>query len=204
VARDLELTLITALQQTVLRPAILVHIDCSTGPVRLWSGVGDLAWPASPAVVWSGVGAFGGISPITETRDVRAEGIKLTLSGIPTDMVSLALSDAQPGREVNAYLAMFDASDTIITDPFLSFSGLTDSIELFEGGDTSTIVVSAESALIRLQRANESRFTHDDQQIRFTGDLGFEFNEQLQELALQFGPLGQGVPTGQKLVSRRR
>jgi hypothetical protein len=203
-ARDLELTLVTALQQAVLRPAILVSIDSSAGIVRVWSGKGTLAWPASPAVNWTGLGELGGISSIDETRDVQAKGIKLTLSGIPTDMVSLALSDAEPGREVNVYLAMFDASGVIITDPYLAFSGSTDAINLVEGGDTSTIEVSVESELIRLQRANESRFTHDDQQIRFSGDLGFEFVEQLQELSIPFGPQEQGVPTGQKLVSRRR
>jgi hypothetical protein len=203
-ARDIAAQLLTALGQTVLRPAILVSIDSSTGPVRVWSGMGTLNWPASPAVPWTGLGELGGISSIEETRDVRAEGIKLTLSGIPAAMVSLALSDAEPGREVNVYLAAFTDAGEIIADPYLAFSGETDAINLVEGGDSSTLEVAAESELIRLQRANESRFTHEDQQYRFPGDLGFEYVEQLQEFNIQFGPQGDNVPIGQKLVSRRR
>jgi hypothetical protein len=203
-ARDIELTLVSALQQTVIRPAVLVEIDSSTGVERFWSGVGTLAWPASPAVNWTGLGELLGVSNIDETRDVQAKGIKLTLSGIANSMVSLALSAAEPGRTVNLYLVMLDANGVVIVDPYLAFSGPTDAINLVEGGDTSISELAVESELIRLQRANESRFTHDDQQIRFSGDLGFEFVEQLQELKLQFGPLSEGAPTGQKLVSRRR
>lgn len=203
-ARDLESALLTALGQTVLRPAVLVSIDATTGTQRFWSGMGTLNWPASPAVEWIGLGNLGGISGIGETRDVRAEGIKLTLSGIPSANVSLALEEAEPGRDIKVYLAMFTDAGVLITDPYQAFSGMTDAINLVESGETATIEVSAESDLVRLQRANESRYTHDDQQFRFPGDLGFEFIEQLQEFQIQFGPQGNGVPTGQKLVSRRR
>lgn len=203
-ARDLEATLITALSQNVIRPGILVEIDTASGVVRVWSGKGTLSWGGgSPANQWTGLGDFGGISPIGETRDVRAEGIKLSLSGIPAGMVSLALSDAQPGRTVSVYLAMLTETGTVIVDPYLAFSGLTDAVQMVESGETSTLEISAESELIRLQRANESRYTHDDQQIRFPGDKGFEYVEQLQEFEVQFGPQGEGIPIGQKLVSRR-
>lgn len=203
-ARDLEPDLLDALAESVIRPAILVEMESSSGTTRVWSGIGTLAWPASPPTNWSGLGELGGISGIDETRDVEAKGIKLTLSGIPDDLISLALEDAQPGRAVKVYLAMFDESGQIVVDPYLAFSGLTDAINLVESGETSTIEVSAESDLIRLQRSNESRYTQDFQAIRFPDDIGFEYVEELQEFDIQFGPLGEGVPVGQKLVSSRR
>ena len=43
-----------------------------------------------------------------------------------------------------------------------------------------------------LKRSRERRYTHDDQQIDFPGDLGFEFVPKLQELNLVWG--GQNVP----------
>ena len=204
-ARNLSDPLLTALGQTVLRPAILVEIETVSGTVRVWSGMGSLYWGGGspPANEFLGVGELGSISAIGETRDIRAEGITLRLSGIPTDMISLALTDAQPGLPVRVWIAALTETGAIIVDPYLAFSGLTDAISMMESGTTATIVIAAESELIRLQRANESRYTHDDQQRRFPGDLGFEFQEQLQEFAIPFGPLPDNVPVGLKLVSRR-
>lgn len=205
-ARDLTAALLTALGQTVIRPAYLVDLDTTAGHVRAWSGIGSLLWGGSPANEFTGVGELGSISVINETRDIRAEGIVIRLSGIPADMVALALNEAQPGRTVLVYTAMFTEAGVLIVDPYLSFSGLTDSVTMVEGGDGSTIEIACESELIRrIQHANETRYTHDDQQVRFPGDLGFEFNEQLNDgLAIPFGPVGDNVPIGQRLVSRRR
>ena len=203
-ARDLESTLLTALGQTVLRPAYLVAIETTSASVRVWSGIGSLSWGGgSPADVYTGLGKLGGISAIGETRDVHAQGITLQLSGIPADMVSLALTEARSGLAVNVWIAALTDAGAIVVDPYLAFSGLTDSIRMVEGGETSTIEIASESELIRLQRANESRYTHDDQQIRFPGDLGFEFQEQLQDFSIPFGPVGDNVPVGPKLVNRR-
>lgn len=206
-ARDLTPAIITALGQAVIRPAILVDLDTASGHVRLWSGLGSFVWLGN---TFTGVGKLGTISAIGETRDIRSQGIKLTLSGIPSDMISVALNDALPGLSVNVWIAMFTdpngspPTSTMIVDPYLAFSGLTDSIDLVDGGDTSTIEIAAESELIRLQQANETRYTHEDQQRRFPGDLGFEFQEQLQELNIPFGPIPNNVPLGVKLVSRPR
>lgn len=200
-ARDLSAAVITALGQTVIRPAYLVDLDTTAGHVRAWSGIGSLFWGGSPANEFLGVGKLGSISVIGETRDIRAEGIVIRLSGIPADMVSLALDQARPGLTVLVYIAMFTDAGVLIVDPYLSFSGLTDSVTMLEGGDSSTIEIACESELIRLQRANETRYTHEDQQIRFPGDLGFEFQEQLQEMALPFGPQPDNIPQ-QSVASR--
>lgn len=204
-ARDLSAAVITALGQTVIRPAYLVDLDTTAGHVRAWSGIGSLFWGGSPANEFLGVGELGSISVIPETRDIRAEGIVIRLSGIPADMVSMALNEAQPGRDLLVYIAMFDADGAMFVDPYLSWSGMSDSVTMVEGAQTSTIEIAGENELARLQHGNETRYTHDDQQIRFPGDLGFEFQEQLNDgLLIPFGPVGDNVPIGQRLISRRR
>lgn len=202
-ARDLESALLGALNDDVLRPVLLVSVDTPSGVYRFASGQGSLYWPESPAVEWLGTGNLGGISVINETRDVRAEGISLRLSGIPDEMLTLVLEDAQPGRDVNVYIGMLTSAGALVSDPYLAFAGLLDAVTQVEGGETSAIEIAVESELVRLQKANETRYTHDDQQRRFPGDLGFEYVEDLQDFNIQFGPQGQNVPIGQRLVSRR-
>lgn len=204
-ARDLSPALLTALGQTVIRPAYLVDLDTTAGHARAWAGIGSLFWGGSPANEFLGVGELGSISVIPETRDIRAVGIIIRLSGIPASMVSLALNEAQPGLDLLVYIGMFTDAGVLIVDPYLSWSGMSDSVTMVEGAATSTIQIAGENELARLQHANESRYTHDDQQIRFPGDMGFEFQEQLNDgVRIPFGPLPDNIPVGNRLVSRRR
>lgn len=204
-SRDLAPALLTALGQTVIRPAYLVDLDTTAGHVRACSGIGSLFWGGSPANEFMGVGELGSISIINETRDIRAEGILIQLSGISANMVSMALNETRPGLDLLVYIAMFTDADVLIVDPYLAWSGMSDSVKMVEGAATSTIQIAGENELARLQHANESRYTHDDQQIRFPGDMGFEFQEQLNDgVRIQFGPLPDNIPVGNRLVSRRR
>lgn len=199
-ARDIEPALLTALGQSVIRPVALVQIDAVGDTVRWATGIGTLAWGGFD---WLGLGDILSISPIGETREIRALGIKIMVSGISSDNVSLALTDARPGLPLYVYTAMLSDAGVIVVDPYLSFRGETDEINMVEGGATSTIEISSENHLLRLNHANESRYTHEDQQIRFPGDLGFEFQEQLTEFDVPFGPQRDNVPLAPKLVSRR-
>lgn len=75
----------------------------------------------------------------------------------------------------------------MIDDPILMFEGKLDVPSIQEGGDTSTITLSYESRLIDLQRSRESRYTNEDQQRAFAGDLGCEFVASLQEKQITWG-----------------
>lgn len=202
-SRDLAPALLATLNDDVIRPVDMVSIDTPSGTYYFANGIGTLNWPESPPTPWLGTGNLGSISPVNETRDVRAEGIQLQLSGIPDEMLTLVIDDAQPGRTVNRYIGMLNSAGALVSDPYLSFSGLLDAVSQVEGGQTSTIQINAESELVRLQKANETRYTHDDQQRRFAGDKGFEYVEAMQDFRVPFGPQGEGVPIGQRLVSRR-
>lgn len=198
--RDLSAGMITALASNVLRPVFFVEIVTASGTVRLWSGISSITWNSQ---TWSGVGKFGSISDVGETTEVRAEGIKLTLSGIPSDMITLALTSAVPGKNAKVWLALIVESgsppiEEILEDPFLSYSGKTDAVRLTDGGESATIEISVENKLIGLHRAKQRRYTHEDQQDEFAGDKGFEFVEKIQDLNLTVGrsgapPFGSGI-----------
>lgn len=74
--------------------------------------------------------------------------------------------------------------DAVIADPYLAFDGRLDVPVIDDAGDTCTIAISYESRLIDLEKARERRWTHDDQQIDFAGDLGFEYVPGLPDQVL--------------------
>lgn len=150
----------------------------ASGTVRLWSGLGDLTWNG---LTWSGAGDLGTVSPILETTDVQANGVRVTLSGIPAASLSLALQEARRGQTGTIWLAFLDDTGAVVADPYIAFSGRLDQPQIEDGGDTAAISIAYENRLIDLERPRERRFDHQDQQIDHPGDLGFAYVASIQQ-----------------------
>lgn len=182
-ARDLTASVITQLQAASVEVGVLFEGEFASGWVRLWSGVGTLSWDGKS---WSGVGTLLGISGIDETNEIRASGLTVSLSGVPSDLLSAALGDARSGKTGRVYLAFFSGG-SIVADPILQFEGRLDVPAIEDGPETATISISYESELIDLERARERRYTPEDQQIDFPGDLGFDYVASLQDAQITWG-----------------
>jgi hypothetical protein len=182
-ARDLTAGVITQLQAASVEVGVLFEGEFASGWVRLWSGVGTLSWDGKS---WSGVGTLLGISGIDETNEIRASGLTVSLSGVPSDLLSAALGDARSGKTGRVYLAFFSGG-SIVADPILQFEGRLDVPAIEDGPDTATISISYESELIDLERARERRYTPEDQAIDFPGDLGFDYVAALQDAQITWG-----------------
>lgn len=184
-SRGMTAAMETAAQSGDAKVAYIVKIDTDGGEVRVWTGIGDLTFQSQ---VYTGVGTLGSISDVSESTDLSANGIRLTLSGIPTSIISTAFNDVRQGREVSVWFAMLDiATNAIIADPELIFSGETDAVFINEGAETSTVSVNAEHRLIRLEKKNPRRYTDQDQKQRFPTDRGFEHVAGLQDRELTWG-----------------
>jgi len=182
-ARDLTASVITQLQAASVEVGILFEGEFASGWVRLWSGIGNLSWDGK---TWSGVGTLLGISAIDETSEIRASGLTVTLSGVPSDLLAAALGDARSGKTGRVYLAFFSGG-SVVADPVLQFQGRLDVPAIEDGEDTSTIAISYESELIDLERARERRYTPEDQAIDYPGDLGFAYVASLQDAQITWG-----------------
>jgi len=113
-------------------------------------------------------------------------GATLTLSGVPTEVLSLALTAAYQGRECNIYLGAFDKS--LGTNSLTQiFAGYMDQMNINEGPDTSTVELKVENRLIDLERARVARFTSGYQKSKYPGDLGLDFVESLQDRPVSWG-----------------
>lgn len=192
-SRDLTTDVATAAAASEVRPAFFVFLDLDSGPVRVWSGVDDFDLDGN---TFTGIGTIGGISPITESTRVVAHGIELSLSGIPSAYVSLALSEHYRGRLVYVWLAFFDADGVLIADAVQIFAGRIDTMGIQDTGETSTLTLSAESQLIDLERPRELRYTDEEQKRLFPGDRGLEYVAGLQDKPLHWGVANPPLPAG--------
>ena len=184
-ARDLHADFSTAVQLDEIHPIMLFKVNTSGGDVRVWSGIGDLTYDSETYI---GTGTFGGVSATNERTDLTASGVTLSLSGIPSSLVSTALGQVQQGRLCQVWMALLNTSTgTLVNNPYELFAGFSDVTVLTEQGETSTISIQAENRLVDLERARIRRYTDEDQKSEHSGDTGFEFVPSLQDKVILFG-----------------
>ena len=165
----------------------------------MWTGQGTLV--LEDGTEWIGLGQLLDISSIEETSEMSVKGATITLSGIPSELLSLALSTPYQGRiakiyfgtfqqgsilqETGNYILLQDGSkinlESMATGFNELFSGYMDQMNIEEAGDTATIEMAVENKLIDLERARVARFTSGYQKSVYPGDLGCDFIEDLQD-----------------------
>ena len=183
-SRDLTAAVAEALDASELKPALFFEGAFPSGWVRIWTGTGDIVWEDK---VWTGVGTLLGLGALEETSDVVASGTTVSLSGVPPDLVSLAISEARQGLPGRIWLALLTEDRQIIADPVQAFSGRLDVTELQEDGHSCTLTISYESRLIDLGTARSWRYTHENQQVLHPGDRGFEYVTAIQDQEITWG-----------------
>lgn len=188
-SRDIGTTISALVQTGHLEPVIFTELAWPSGTVRMWTGVGPFDWGGN---TYTGAGNLAGVSPIEESSDGRANGITLSLSGIPTDLVS-AMFEHMQGRSAKVWLGFLNSSGALIQNPpYQIFRGKMDVPGIEYTGKTATISISIENQMIILQQASARRWTHEDQQERHPGDLGFEYVAAIN----QDRPINWGQPGG--------
>ena len=162
---------------------LFVEMDFPSAFLRVNNSSVDFSWNSYE---WLGVGRLGSIDPIQEGAGLEAHGLGFRISGVPQANIALALGQQYQGRSCKVWLAPLDASHAVLADPVLVFWGRMDTMDIELGG-TATISVTAESRLADWDRPRVRRYNHEDQQIDFPGDKGFEFVPGLVDKQLVWG-----------------
>lgn len=183
-ARDLSAEIAAALEQGVLRPVLFFEGEFASGWVRIWSGLGEIPWNGQ---VWTGVGSLLGMGAIEETQKVVAGGTTVSLSGVPLEMVSLAINEARQGKPGRVWLGLLTEAQEIIADPVRAFTGRLDVPEVADAGDSCTVTISYENRLIDLGVPRSWRYTHESQRVLAPDDRGFEFVSAIQDREITWG-----------------
>ena len=175
--------MLAALVARDLKLAIFVEATFASGPVYLWSGFGPIAWNGR---TWLGLGSLGKVSPIAEGTTVESRGITLTLSGIDPTLLSSVLGEFLLAAPALVYLGLFTAG-ALIASPLTIWAGRMDKPSIKIGAETATININCESRLVDMNTSVERRYTADDQQRDWPGDLGMTFVNSIQEMTLYWG-----------------
>ncbi len=193
-ARLLEDAFKTEIVKDVISPIILIELAVAKKDaagntigeeyVRAWTGYGTLSFNGNDFI---GGGNFIGISEMVESSDTSADGIAISLSGIPSDLLSIALGQVQHGRKASVWFGLLDSDLGLIDDSYKIFSGFSDVTSISEQGETSTISVNIENRLIALETPKVRRYTDQIQRQTYPNDKGFEFVTGLQEKEFTFG-----------------
>ena len=179
-SRDITAPVSNALDDAVITPFFAVDLDFDSGPLYVWSGYGNLTIGAK---TYLGAGSLLNISSVTETTEMDAKGATLSMSGIPSSFLSVALQEPYQGRECLIYFGVTSSPSDYVE----VFSGELDQMNIEESGDTCVVSVTAENVLIKLERPVVRRFSDQDQKSRFPNDKGLEFVAGLQDKEILWG-----------------
>lgn len=182
--RNMTAALEAALIARDVRPALFFEGEFASGAIRFWTGMGAITWNSQ---TWDGLGNLIGFQGVDEGSEVIARGTSISLSGVPTAMVSAAITDAQQGLPGRIWVGLLAADGTIIVDPVEVFVGRLDVPTVADGQDTCTVSITYESRLIDLNTPRELRYTDQSQQQLYPGDRGFEYVTTIQDVEIVWG-----------------
>ena len=177
--RSTPVSLLTALAQPEVYPFYAVEMLFDSAPVRFWTGYGDRTIGVDTYI---GTGNLLNISGLEEVNDLSSKRITLQLSGVPVDLISLAIQEPYKNRPAKVY---FGTTDT--TTPIEVFSGRMDVMDIEDSGDTSTITLTVESKLVRLEKSSNWRYTEGSHQSRHGADTFFSYVADLQDRDVLWG-----------------
>lgn len=205
-ARDVSAGFSSVIEDTVVRPFLAVKLEFDSETIPMWTGLGTLSVDGTDFI---GTATIMSISQVEETNEIAAKGAEFVLTGIPSELVSLALTEPYQGRIATIYFGLLsvparllteageilttenllpiDISDGEQTELLEIFSGFMDVMTISDSQDTATITLTAENRLIALERPIVSRYTSEDHKRTYPADLGFDFVADLQDKEIKWG-----------------
>lgn len=194
--RGIDSEIVTNIETGTYAPVFLISgaFEDSAGSdetLYLWTGLGTLSYGGND---YAGTGSLLTIDGIQEILEVVSRGLTVTLDGIGTSEVNgegdtildLAYRTEYQNRPFTLSLALIDVDDrSIIGEPIIMFSGLMDVMNPQEDGETATISLTVENALVALERPVGRTYTAEDQKERYSGDTFFDQMAELQNMEIQ-------------------
>jgi hypothetical protein len=193
--RAMSSAMLAAITAPVVPIAIFAELTFGSGPVYLWSGMGPIIWNGQ---TWQGVGSLGRVSVVDEGSQVEARGIELELSGFDSTLVPLVMDEFVLMQPAYVYVGCFNAG-ALIDSPLVAFAGRMDASHIQIHGLTASLTISCESLFVDMNVAVNRRYTADDQNRDWPGDLGMNFVWPIQEKGLYWGT----APSGTNVMSSR-
>lgn len=192
--RGISATNVAEIDASHFHEVILAKLEFDT-PVYVHSGFGDIVFGGD---TYLGVGDFGGITEGGESTALTPTSITLPLSGVDSAYITEALDAGNYGDIITIYVGYRQDDGTLVDDPWLYWRGQYEYASLSQGSD-NVVAVHAQHELMVLNEADGSRFTEEDQVLKFAGDKGFNYLPYMISLKLAWagGRVGSITPGGE-------
>jgi len=179
---------ITGITDDVIQPYYALEAEFDGGTLRIWTGYGDLDIDGD---TYTGSGSLMSVEGLMEAADLSANNCTVSLSGVPSSLISAALTESYQGRGARIYFGINGQT------PIEVFGGFMDVMAIEETGATSTNSLTIESRLVELARTRPFRYTDESHQDRYPGDTMFSYVSSIQDRKIAWGPQndGSGGPT---------
>ena len=168
---------------------VLVKLEFDT-PLYVHSGVGTISYGGNS---YTGVGKFGGITGTRESEALGPSAITLTLDGITSAHISEALDSGNLYDPVTIYVGYRQDNGTLVDDPWVMWKGWYEFATVSIGEESSVSIICQHDLSVLEEKAGD-RYSDEDQQDKYTGDLGFQFTHDMANVKLIWG--GGGVSGG--------
>lgn len=160
----------------------LAKLEFDSGTVYVHDGVGTVTFGGNN---YLGVGQYGSFDMVDENIDNVARGIKVTLSGIDTTLVPIAMDEVYQGRAATFYVGFLNDSMQFVADPEEVWSGRMDTMSISMDKNTAVISLSCE---YRLRKEPVlARYTDEDQRLAYSGDTFFNLTQFIPRYKATWG-----------------
>lgn len=212
-SRDIPPLLLPLLENDVLFPFYTVTLEFDSETLNFWTGSGQLILDD---VTYIGTHDLMSISDIEETSELAVKGATLSLAGLDSSVVSLALQEPYQGRPCTINFGLYTnlagqgklLNETSPPKAFILleqggdiqlegdiafteiFSGYMDTMDITEGTQSSTIAIAASNKLIDLERSRVFKYNKSTQESVDAKDKGFNWVEAMADKSVYWGTDG--------------
>jgi len=178
-SRTIDSGLLTALTGNLVNPYYAVELMFDSSPLRFWTGLGERTIGVETYI---GTGSLLNIAAAEEVGDLSAKAMVLTLTGLDSSIVSLALQEPYQRPKATVYFGQPSATPAVEI-----FSGYLDTKQISDEPETATVVLTIESKLVELERSRNWRYTDESHKARYSGDSFFSFVQDIQDQQVAWG-----------------
>lgn len=188
-SRDLHPETEAATQADHVVSVTLATFDFASGAVHVTNAPFDIDWDG---MIFLGAGGLGSVSELPEGLDRRGEGIQVTLSGVQTAHLAIALNENYQGRKVRVWEAWLDADHRIVGEPEKVTVAIIDNAVIRRGaGDDNALTIRLRGRWADWDRPRTARYTDAEQHRRFPEDTALRHIDNVVDREIPWGMSGR-------------
>lgn len=150
------------------------ELDEPTGTIRLTDAFQNVEWGGN---TYTAAGHFLTMGDVEETSTLTINTLQVNYSGVDQSMIALVLQEHYLDRTLRIRRAYFDPDTWQIRSVETLFEGRVNRPDVAEDPDngTSTVAIDVSNMWVDFERSPGRTTNHEQQQLWFPGDRGFEY-----------------------------